>query len=184
MRRRPLLALLVAAALGAAACGDDGEPESADRSTPSTTSSSTTSEVDAGAAAALEVWREYTVVSQEWLNPPNPTDPRIPEFIAASALEDFRAGIAAELAQDISTRPGPNGPIEHNPVVVRSGSDEVVIQDCFVDDSVAVNSTTGSTIDAGVVTRTVEATLVLERSSWRISTVEDVETTSGAAGCD
>jgi len=185
MRRRPLLALLVAAALGAAACGDNAEPEKADRiSTTSTTSSSPTSEVDADAAAALEVWREYTVVSQEWRNPPDPAHPRIAEFIATGAVEDFRASVATELARNVGRRPGPAGLPDHVTEVQEATASRVVLRDCFVDDFVAFDTDTGEVIDDAVATRTLEIELVNESQTWKIQRISELDRKSGRVRCD
>jgi hypothetical protein len=174
--------VLAASALAACSGGDD---EGADAQPPESTSSTTTTlEQNEQATAALAVWEEYVTVSPQWLDPPDPAHPRIADFIAEDSLETFREGIARDLAQDIATRPGPNGPPTHHPEVRSAERDRVVVRDCFVDDTVGVSMRTGEAVDDAVVTRTIDATLVADGESWKILEIDEVTKEPGAATCD
>ena len=174
--------VLVIAVLGG--CSDDSEagPEVDDGGTTSSTTSTVAEDEEAD--AALAVWQEYVIASEEWLDPPNPAHPRIPEFIASDALEDFRAGIARDRAKDIATRRGPSGAIQHHSEVASSSPSEVVIRDCFVDDSVGYDMNTGEVVDDAVVTLTIDVTLVPEGAAWKIRDIAEVVRRDGVASCE
>lgn len=166
------------------ACSGDGDDESDALPTETTSSTSTTVAEDEQAAAALSVWEEYLVVSQEWRDPPDPAHPRIVEFVAAAAVEDFREGVAVELARDTARRPAATGLPQHETTVSESDATRVVLRDCFVDDFVAYNFRTGEVIDDGVATRTLEVELVPEAGTWKIEEIREVSKTEGRAECE
>jgi hypothetical protein len=176
---RLLAAIALAAALGA--CSGDGDGSDAlpdDR-----TSSTSTTLADEHAMAALSVWQEYLDVSQEWLDPPDPAHPRISDFIAPDSLEDFREGIAVELARDTARRPSASGPPRHETTVRSSSASSVVIEDCFVDDFVAYNFRTGEVLDDAVATRTLEVAFVEDAGSWKIEQIREIDKVEGRAEC-
>ena len=174
---------LVLALLGGCSDESEAEPEVQDRVTTSSTSTTSVASDDYG-TQALKVWDEFLVVSQEWRNPPNPAHPRIPDFIAADAVEDFRKAIAVEFARDTARRPAASGPPAHKFSVRSSSSLSVVIEDCFVDDFVAYNFRTGEVIDEAVATRTLEVELVKESGAWKIERIREVNKVDGRAECD
>jgi hypothetical protein len=179
--RRLLAAVAVAAVLGA--CSGEGDDGSDALPAENTSSTSTTVAEDEHAAAALRVWEEYLDVSQEWLDPPDPAHPRIADFIAPDALEDFREGIAVELAKDTARRPSASGPPHHETTVRSSSASSVVIEDCFVDDFVAYNFRTGEVVDDAVATRTLEVAFVEHAGAWKIGQIRELDKVDGRAGC-
>jgi hypothetical protein len=179
--RRVLAAIAVAALLGA--CSGDGDDGADAAPTATTDPTSTTAARDDNAADALRVWQDFLVVSQEWRDPPDPAHPRIADFIASEAVEDFREGIALELARDTARRPSADGPPEHNTMVRSSSATTVVLEDCFVDDFVAYNFRTGEVIDDAVATRTLEVELVDEAGSWKIERIREIAKVEGRAEC-
>jgi hypothetical protein len=176
-----IAAVLAMTALAACSGNDDNGADAAPADT--TSSTSTTAGHDDDAADALRVWRDYLVVSQEWRDPPDPGHPRIADFIASEALEDFREGIAVELARDTARRPSATGLPEHTTTVRSSTSSSVVLEDCFVDDFVAYNFRTGEVLDDAVATRTLEVELVDEGGGWKIERIREIDKVEGRAEC-
>lgn len=177
-----LAAIAVSAVLGA--CSGDGDGDSDALPAETTSSTSTTVAEDRHASAVLRVWEEYLDVSQEWLDPPDPAHPRISDFIAPDALEDFREGIAVELAKDTARRPSASGPPLHETTVRSSSASSVVIEDCFVDDFVAYNFRTGEVLDDAVATRTLVVAFVEDAGTWKIEQIREIDKVDGRAECD
>jgi hypothetical protein len=174
-------AVLMVAGLLVVSCGG-GSDRHAD-ATATSASTSTTAAVDVPATQAMKAWQDYLSASAEWVNPPNPADPRIPQLVAASAVDKVREKVAIEKAKRIGTRAGPGGPSKHAPTVRSSEPTQVVIRDCFVDDSVGYDVRTGDVVDDGVTTLTIEARLVPEAGTWKIKEIREVSKVEGRATC-
>ncbi len=174
--------VIVGLAAFGTACSDGGT-DASPLSTTTTAPRSTTTAAGTHAAAALDAWREYVAAADEWFNPPNPSDPRIAELLAASALDDYRLSIAQERTKRRATRPGPAGPPEHITTVEEVGPRTARLRDCFVDDTVAYNYETGQVLDDGVSTRKLNVQLVIEDGRWKVEKIDQVSAVEGREPC-
>jgi hypothetical protein len=190
--------LLVAVALALTGCSDDGEdaaPESttttARRSTvePSSTTATpdstgtsqpTGSVEDEIAARYVAFWEARFAANQ---NPPNPDDPRLAEYASGDQLQNVVSETRSRHDDGLALRSPDASVTSHDVTVIAVEGESAELQDCFVNDGVLYNATTGEIVDDSVVTRSVSAVMVLEGGVWKLARARVVQEWEGVAGC-
>lgn len=197
-RARGAVILLVAFALALIGCSDDGEdaaPESttttARRSTVesssttappgSTGTSQPTGSVEERIAARYVAFWEARLAANQ--NPPNPDDPRLAEYASGDQLQNVVSETRSRRDDGLALRAPDPSATSHNVNVISVEGESAELQDCFVNDGVLYNATTGEIVDDAVVTRSVSAVMVLEGGVWKLARATVIQEWEGVAGC-
>ncbi len=183
---RVTLLVLTATALACSGGGDDATGTTSTTS-PETTSStasasSTTSVADAEAQVQsryLAYWDMYLRVN----DPPAPNDPAITDLTTGPALPALLDIINANASQGLVFRAPANSVSAHHVEVTSVDGSTAELTDCGVDDSQVVRAATGEVVNGDVVTKLIDATLVLEGGVWKVSDYIFKQRWEGVAGC-
>jgi len=182
-----ILALTLASTLLLfAACSDDSSPTVAptSSSTAVTTAASTTPTT---ADPAAEIVARYT---QFWearfeanRDPVNPADPRLAQLATGAQLDNVLAETRQRRDQGLAVRrPEPSASTNRVKVVEIVG-DNATLQDCATNDGIIYRVASGQVLDEGVVTRSVEATMLRIDGVWRLADTHVLQEWKGVAGC-
>lgn len=184
--RLAVVLAILSVALGACSGNEAKTPTAEVKSPPRSGSTKDTSAAPGPTPqgdAALATWKRYVEASLSWDNPPNPGDPRIPQLLAPSSVENLRVGLAEERAKRMARRPSSAGPPTHVTAVEMADSDFVTLRDCWVNDLVAYRFDTGEVVDDGVSTLTSRVEIVRDADEWKVKTIEPVSTVPGRRSC-
>ncbi len=141
-----------------------------------------------GSGAALDqeaILAAYHGYWDTWLaanSPPDPAHPGLERYYTGKALDRARASITENLAQGVTFRRPPGTLAMHDASVRHMTGDRAVVDDCSIDDGLIVSSQ-GEILDARVVSKRSEATLVLD-GVWKVEDVVVLESVVGAVPCD
>src|SRR5918995_2132513 len=162
--------------------GDDGEAaDEGTTSTSETTIASTTTTQDPEAeveAAYLAYWE----MAERLLAAPDPDDPEVARRASGTNVDQVIDSLTSLHAQGRSIRFGRL--YEHDVLSVQLTGETAVIRDCNVDDAATIDAVSGDELSASVTTALLEATLMLEQESWRVSSIERLDAWNGATRCD
>ncbi len=184
-RRAALLAAAVAVVGACNGGDDDASPTTSGLATTTTptsvaTTATTAAEVEAEVTTAyLAYWDMYLRVN----DPPNPDDPQIQQLTTGPALPALLEIINANLAQGFAIRAPGGGAGEHVLSDMAVDGDTASLQDCVVDNLVVIRVTDGTVVNDNVATKLLDATLVREGGSWKVSDYIFSQRWEGVAGC-
>ncbi len=188
---------LVIVALLGAACdnGDDGQAagagSGADRTTTTAPETTTTLPVTTTTAAptpeeeVLAAYLAYWDAVDEAFSLPQvqPDSPALSEYATGEALDRVRQNANDALQASEAYRIPEGGLYEHRAEVVSLEEDSATVRDCNVDDTVAVDTTTGEVVDDTVSTRLYISMVVQEAGQWKVAVVNRESSLEGVAGC-
>ena len=151
-------------------CSSDGSP--ADRAGSTTTTSaapaSTTTTVDPPTAAVARYrafWQAYLAAA----DPMNPEDPRLAELATGDELSTVRNSFLASKAVGNVIR----GTVDLAPKVVSAETGNVVLSDCYGDETGVYSASTGARQDKDDPRRhLVTVTMVFVDGVWKVSAVK------------
>lgn len=133
-------------------------------------------------AAYVGFWdTRNAILSAE--TPPDPNDPRWPQFATGERLTT-----AAEEAQrfrdeDLRLVASPAPANFQRVVVVSINGDQAQVHECFVDDAVTVNRSSGTVLNDDVVTLNTSGTVLRVEGVWKVAATDVVQRWEGVAGC-
>lgn len=114
---------------------------------------------------------------------PNPDHPGLPEFATGPQLTEVVSETRSNLEAGRSFRPS-DDPVDFRRVdVVSLNGEQAILQDCWVDDAVVIDRTTGRVINDQAATYNGRADLSRIDGSWRVARVRLLQRWEGVAGC-
>lgn len=185
-------AVLVGIALAVAGCGGDDDDTSLPATTTerrSTASSSTTSSTTEPSEATtsdvvvdryLAFWEARLDANQA---PPNPDHPSLTEYATGPQLSNVVEETKRRRDEGLAIRRPENSASKHDVRVVREGPDEVILQDCSVNDGIIYRVDNGEVVNDDVVTQSIRATMRLVDGEWKLEQASLVQEWPGVAGC-
>jgi hypothetical protein len=177
--RRPIVVLTVAAL--ASACAGHTTHQ-ADEATTSTTRATTTTTPDPK-TAVLAAYQRFWQVWLEANNPPNPNDPRLAEVDTGAQLSLDRAAIRKNLADGIAFRKASPSRADHRIAMISLSANRALLQDCSLDDGIVIDRSSGSVVNADVLTYLWKVTLVKKGGQWKVEDNTKVRKWPGANDC-
>jgi hypothetical protein len=183
-RNRAALAAGPATATTALAGTSTSAPGSTAGVLSSSASTSTTPAASATDASAVEAayrafWDMYVRVN----DPPDDANPEIDALAVGPALDALVAIVRGNIAAGTVFRPAQPSQTSHR-VEVRSIAGPVAsVHDCFVDDGLVVEASSGRVVNAAVATKEVSATLLLVDGRWKVFDDVFESRLEGVAGC-
>ena len=182
----PTSVILALTLLLLAACSDDSSPTVAptSSSTAVTTAAPTTSTTGDPAVEIVARYTQFWEVRFEAnRDPVNPADPRLAQFATGAQLDNVLAETRQRRDQGLAVRrPEPSASTNRVKVVEVVG-DTATLQDCATNDGIIYRVASGQVLDEGVVTRSVEATMLRIDGDWRLADTHVLQEWKGVAGC-
>jgi hypothetical protein len=165
--------------LGLAACGGGGDDDDAEASG-DTPSESSTTEPDGTTTTAPPTPEEQAIAAYEasWdaefvaLNPPNPLHPGLTDVFTGEAAQTI-AGIIVETQNAGQYYVGS---METHPTVASATAEEVLLNDCTIENSTTYDATTGAVVETGPYPpRSRQIEVVNQDGTWRVSVIRTLE---------
>jgi hypothetical protein len=166
--RAPLAVVALATGcLALAACGSGGGKATTDLGGKADDASTDGTAPDSPEALAIAAYQESWDESFRALNPPQET-PALSELMTGEALGERLASITSRKIEGHRVE----GSMTTHPHVVRATSQEVVLDDCAVENSVEYDAD-GAVVDpAESVANNYQVTIVNEDGTWKVSDFE------------
>jgi hypothetical protein len=116
-------------------------------------------------------------------DPPDDANPEIDALAVGPALDALVAIVRGNMAAGTVFRAAQPSRTSHRLEVRSVNGPVATLYDCFVDDGLVVEASSGRVINAAVATKEVSATLLLVDGRWKV--FDDVfdSRTEGVAGC-
>jgi hypothetical protein len=180
--RRPIVVLTVTAT--AFACAGHPSTRASDPTlAPATSVTSAPTTTQDPKAAVLAAYQRFWQVWLEANNPPNPTDPRLAEVDTGAQLERDRAEISRNRAAGITFKKATPSRADHRAFVLRLAGASALLEDCSLDDGVVVSRSSGSVINADVITYLWRVTIVKKGGLWKVADNTRLGKWRGANNC-
>lgn len=196
-RRQVVTSLVVMALLGVTCDrGGDGEavgagPDAEMITTTTARPTTTTLPVTTNTAAptpeedVLAAYLDYWDAVDEAFSLPqvDPDSAALSQYATGEALDRVRQNADDALQASEAYRIPEGGLYEHRAVVVFLEEDSATVRDCNIDDTVAVDTSSGEVVDDAVSTRLYISMLVQEAGQWKVAAVNRESSLEGVAGC-
>jgi hypothetical protein len=178
-----MAALVAVVVVGGIACGGDDDEESTGPTASSTTAAPTTTTTDPSAeveAAYLGYWDAYLKASMD------PVDPHLSELqdrMTGAQRQATTRNLENMQATGQAVRRPAGSQHMHGVIEVSVQGRRGLVHACSVDDLVTYEVATGRPIDDSVATKRYEASVVLERGTWKVEQVTETERVEGVVPC-
>jgi len=167
----------------AAACGRSDPPTAPFLRTPKTEPSATTAVTGTDTEHAISNYRMFWEVWVQANDPPNASFPALVELATSGELLLVRSNIEAVKAKHEIFRNRPDSRRSHRITVLQATTDQIILQDCNVDDGLVLDSRTLATTNEAVSTHLWRATMTKEGGHWKLSDNTQIQKWVGESEC-
>jgi len=112
-----------------------------------------------------------------------PSDPRLAEYATGAQLEQVMADTQRFAEQGLRLARPPQPADFRQVEVVSIDGDTAMVQECYVDDGLLVDRTTGDVVNDAVSTHNVSATMHRIDGVWKVEAARLIQRWEGVEGC-